>query len=363
MRHQNPLIIGAGPAGCAAAIALARAGARPLLIDRDEQVGDPICGGFLSWRTLARLQDLGVDCAALGAHEVRELRLFAGNEEARVPLPGRAVGLSRHALDSAMRRIAVAEGATLEIDRISKIEGTSAHGANRVWQSDALFLASGKHDVRGLARPRDAGDPALGVRLRIQPGKQLTRLLDGAIELHLFRGGYAGIVLQEDGSANICLALKKSLLSEAGGDPADLLALLAERSPHFAARLEGSEPDQRCDTIGAVPFGWIAKQGSPGLFRLGDQAAVIPSLAGEGISIALESAHQAVRFWQEGGASASMRYQPAFARKAARPIMTARTVRKLAEGRFGHAAPLWLARNFPGLLVQIMGWTRISSAS
>ncbi|MEC7399713.1 MAG: NAD(P)-binding protein [Pseudomonadota bacterium] len=36
-----PLILGAGPAGCAAAITLAEQGHTPILIDRDAKVGDP----------------------------------------------------------------------------------------------------------------------------------------------------------------------------------------------------------------------------------------------------------------------------------------------------------------------------------
>ncbi|HSG54212.1 MAG TPA: FAD-dependent monooxygenase, partial [Paracoccaceae bacterium] len=75
MRIPRPLIIGAGPAGCAAAISLARAGANPLLVDRDAHVGDPLCGGFISWRTAEQLAALGVDCQRLGAHRVTRLRI------------------------------------------------------------------------------------------------------------------------------------------------------------------------------------------------------------------------------------------------------------------------------------------------
>ena len=59
-----PLILGAGPAGCAAAIRLRRHGLPAQLVDRDETVGDPLCGGFLSWRTIEQLQTLGIDPAA-----------------------------------------------------------------------------------------------------------------------------------------------------------------------------------------------------------------------------------------------------------------------------------------------------------
>ena len=63
-----PLILGAGPAGCAAAIVLAEAGRAPILIDRDASVGDALCGGFMSWQTVANLRALGVDAERLGAH-------------------------------------------------------------------------------------------------------------------------------------------------------------------------------------------------------------------------------------------------------------------------------------------------------
>ena len=55
MRITGPLILGAGPAGCAAAIALAQGGARPLLLDRSAEAGDALCGGFLSWRSAEQL--------------------------------------------------------------------------------------------------------------------------------------------------------------------------------------------------------------------------------------------------------------------------------------------------------------------
>ena len=105
MRRKDPLtaplIIGAGPAGCAAAIVLARGGAKPLLVDRDAEAGDALCGGFLSWRTAERLRGLGVDPEALGAHPVEKLILFGGGRPAEIALPRRAYGLSRRALDAA----------------------------------------------------------------------------------------------------------------------------------------------------------------------------------------------------------------------------------------------------------------------
>lgn len=344
-----------------AAILLARAGAAPVLIDRDAEVGDALCGGFLSWRSAERLRDIGLDLPEIGAHRVTRLALYAGTAEAHATLPAPGYGLSRRALDTALRSLAVKSGADLQIDRIRSLGPGSAEGERQTWRWDSIFLASGKHDVRGEPRPRQSSDPALGLRIRIPPHPNLSALLAGKIELHLFAGGYAGIVLQEDGSANICLALRKSLLSAAGGTPRALLDQLAAAHPHFGERMAFAAPNVPVDSIGAVPYGWIAQDTPPGVFRLGDQAAVIPSLAGEGMSIALTSGAMAANCWLEGGGGAAQSYQRTMARAARRPVRVAKLIWETAESeRFG--APLVkLAGAMPWLTNLAMRASRIAA--
>ncbi len=352
-------MLGAGPAGCAAAIALARAGVATTIIDRSAQVGDPLCGGFMSWRTLAQLDALGVQTDDLGGQRVDHLRLFAHGRDVHTPLPQPALGLSRHAFDSRLRQVALSLGTGLEIDTIRSLAGGMAHGQQRDWSARTLFLATGKHDIRGFSRPRAARDPALGLRIRLPADATRTALIGSAIELHLFRGGYAGIVLQEGGSANVCLALRKSALAKAGGDPALLLDSVASDNDHFAARLGSDWRTARIETVGAVPYGWIARTTEPGLFRLGDQAAVIPSLAGEGMSIALASGVMAARHWLAGGAEAAQTYQRAFATRAHAPVQLAKAARTLAETRLGSTSALALARVFPALVLDLAERCRI----
>ncbi|MEO5705533.1 MAG: FAD-dependent monooxygenase [Alteraurantiacibacter sp.] len=360
MRLTSPLILGAGPAGCAAAIVLARAGARPLLLDRSEQPGDALCGGFLSWRSVEQLAALGVSPQGLGAHRVTGLRVFAGRQQAQAALPAPSWGLSRRALDTALRHKALAAGAELAVDTIREVRGLVAHGS-RDWQGDALLLASGKHDVRGQPRPRTDADPALGLRLRVTPSPALRRELAGMIELHLFDGGYAGIVLQENGTANLCLAIRKSRLTRAGGNPRALLENLARQHPRFAERLEPGWQAERIETIGAVPYGWIARETLPGLFRLGDQAAVIPSLAGEGMGVAMASGAMAAQAWLVGGAAAAPAYQRQLARTARHPLAVARTARALAESPLAQPLALGLVRALPGLASLLLAHTRIAA--
>lgn len=360
MRQPDPLIIGAGPAGCAAAIALGRAGAQVLIVDRDEVPGDPLCGGFLSWRTLAQLRELGVDPAMLGGHQVEHLRIFAGQRMAQIALPHAALGLSRHTLDTALRAAATAQGAEFAYDTIGELRPGFAISRNREWQAETIFLAAGKRDVRGAKRPQVSDDPALGLRLRLPASPERAALLGGAIELHLFRGGYAGIVLQEGGTANICLALRKSALTRAGGSRSGLLAQLAAASPAFAARLGEDWREAKIDTVGSVPYGWIARQTDPGLFRLGDQAAVIPSLAGEGIGIALASGQMAATHWLQGGAEAAPAYQHAFAAAALPPVRWGRNIRALIESPLGAELALLGARLAPALITALAERTRIT---
>ena len=363
MRITKPVnlpIVGAGPAGCAVAIALARRGAHPLLIDRDETVGDPLCGGFLSWRTADQLRSLGIEPAALGAHRVTRLRLFDGKREAELDLPHAAWGLSRHAMDMAMRTQALAQGARIVFDTVREVRPGLVASKSREWQADDIFLASGKHDVRGRSRPRKDKDTALGLRLRLPPSPSRQRLLERAIELHLFPGGYAGIVLQEGSSANICLALRKSALRDAGSSPESLFARVADSNPAFAARLGDDWRKGRFDTIGAVPYGYIAKQTEAGIWRLGDQAAVIPSLAGEGISIALASGIMAAECWHQ--ASDAPGFQRNFAAKARKPVRLAALAWHLAETRLGARAAIALGHIAPSLIATFADLARIEAA-
>ena len=354
-----PLVLGAGPAGCAAAIELARAGVEPTLIDRDAEVGDALCGGFMSWRTAETVRDLGVDLADLGAHRVTELALFAGARTATAPLPSVGYGLSRYAFDTALRKRAVEAGAHLEIDRARSIGPGLVGGEARAWHGDALFLASGKHDVRGESRPRVSNDPALGLRIRLPAGEQMRALVGERIELHLFDGGYAGIVLQEDGSANVCLAVRKSALAGAGGNPRDLLDRLAGEHPHFGDRMAGAASELPIDTVGSVPYGYIARETQPSLYRLGDQAAVIPSLAGEGMSIALASGIAAARAFRKGKSAPD--FQREFAARATPPVQRAERIWYLAENE--RVAPL--ALGLLGLVPRAADWamrrTRIAA--
>jgi len=355
VRRTDPLIVGGGPAGAAAAIALAAAGARPLLLERTREAHDPVCGAFLGWDALRALLAVGIDTAALGARPITRVRIVAADQVVERRLPHAAAGLSRRALDAALLARAAKAGAGVERGvAVRRVDGPRLHLADgAVLDSDALFLATGKYAVRGSPRAgADGRHAGLRASLPAMPD------LHDVIELHLFRGGYAGLLVQEDGSTNLCLSVDARRLA-AAGSPALLLAEIGAEAPALALRLAAASAPW--SAVAGVPYGWRATGTAPGLFRLGDQAAVIASLAGDGIAIALASGRAAAAAWLAGGAAAAPAFQQGFARRARRPIGLAEGLRRVAERP--QAARLMLAgpARLPGLLAAAAALTRIGA--
>lgn len=361
MRTIQALIVGGGPAGSAAAITLAGGGVLPELVERTTGPHDVVCGGFLGWDALDALTTLGIDVVTLGAHPIHRLRLIAGNARVEVDLPHPAVGLSRRTLDEALlaaaaeRGTQVARGRTvraLESDHRVRFDD----GAELV--ADALLLATGKYELRGGARPLQhrAEPPSIGLRASLPASPALHAALGGMIELHFFDGGYAGLLLQEDGTANLAISAARTRLADAGSAHA-LVAEIEREAPALAERIAGHRPGA-WTAVAGVPYGWRTADTQPCVFRLGDQSAVISSLAGDGVAIALRSGMAAGEALLKHGPEGAEIYQRAFSARAARPLAVAETLRWAAE-RPGPRAVLMRLARMPGLTRLAARLTRI----
>ena len=299
--QDEVLILGGGVAGCAASIALARKGRSVTLIEREPTPRHKVCGEFLSGEALEDLHALGIDVASLGAVPIDYVRLAAARRAAEAPLPFPAASLTRKALDTALIAEAIAAGVRVERGRsVQALDRT----ASDAWQATlddgttreapTVFLATGKHDLRGHTRPEDP-ERWVAFKMYFRLAHAQAAELARASELMLYPGGYGGIQPVEGGIANLCWVVQQRYLARAGNRWENFLAKMQQDCPHLAMRLAGAEPLlAKPIAITHIPYGYIRRTTENGLYCIGDQAAVIPSFTGDGISIALHTARCAV---------------------------------------------------------------------
>ena len=359
---KQALIAGGGPAGAAAACLLARGGMAVTLLERDAGPRHKICGEFLSREALLYLRGLGVDAGALGASAIGALRLVHGRRVIETALPFHAAGLSRLAMDAALLDRAAALG--VEIRRGVNVRAAGPNGLEvdgAVMTAPTMLLATGKHDLRGTARlPGREPEALIGFKAHFKLAAAQQIALTGHVEVVLFPDGYAGLQLIEGGIANLCLLVERARFDAAGQDWAALLADLGRGSDHLARRLDGAAMQQdRPLSIFRVPYGYVhaGAEALPGLFRLGDQAAVIPSFCGDGMSIALHSAHLAARTILRGGDAPS--YHAAMRWDVARPVRLADGLYRLGRSHPARAAILAACAVWPGFMRVVAGQTRV----
>jgi flavin-dependent dehydrogenase len=354
MAESCVLVIGGGAAGGLLAAHLARYGRRVILAERSSGPHDKVCGEFLSEEVARSLSEMGIDLAALGAIQISAVRLHEGSRRIAVELPFRAYGLSRRILDEAVLASASSFGADVRRDAYIKSLGRRgsawlAHTAS----GDALFassafLATGKHDLRGWRRPTGCSD-LIGFKLHLRLADDQVAKLKSYVELFLFRGGYAGLTLVENDIANLCLVVTRQAFSRIGGW--DFLFASLCDMPGLGQRLAQSRPVvPRPLAISAIPYGHV-QSGSEGIWRLGDQAAVIPSFCGEGIALAVQSAVFAAQYYNAGRSAED--FQRSFARRIRAQVKLTALLSPILTNPWGQPFAMTLATLAPTLVSQI----------
>ncbi len=327
------LVLGGGLAGAAAAIQLARAGVAVMLLEREQAARHKVCGEFLSGEALAYLQQLGADLAGLQAVPLTGVRIAGRAGLIERALPFAAMSLTRRCLDEHLLALAEQAGAVVRRGyTVEKLERTgegwraSLAGGQQLLGRD-VFLATGKHDLREYPRSagRQPGLVAFKMYWRLHAAEQ--HALGRAVELITYRGGYAGLQPVEGGRANLCCLVQGGVLRQLGKNWPGFLEHMLRESPHLRKRLTAAEPllDKPL-TIASIPYGFV-RQRSEGIWYLGDQAAVIPSFTGDGMSLALHTGMLASLHYLQG--SSADTYQQVVAAQVRRQVAVATAVSKV----------------------------------
>lgn len=295
-------VIGAGPAGSATAITMARSGYAVALIDKQTFPREKLCGDFVNPINWPIFRELGVEERILALPHTRvtgfRISSFCGvSAEASFSQlgGGRAFGLGikRAHLDQALLQRAEKAGVTVRtgrrVKRISKSprewQLETAEGED--WRAKILVGADGRNSwvaqQLGMNRRGVTGGRSVGFQTRIMGSSDTS----GRIEIHLFPGGYAGLVGVGEGAVSLGLAIQKHAL------PRDRVAkfLLIERlaeNPNLRTVLETRENIGEFRAAYPVYFP-KRRASSEAVVLVGDAARVTEPVTGEGIYFALRS--------------------------------------------------------------------------
>ncbi|GAB2609423.1 geranylgeranyl hydrogenase BchP [Paractinoplanes abujensis] len=169
MRLFDVAVVGAGPAGAAAALAARREGAGVLLLDKAAFPRDKTCGDGIAAEAVTVLEELGVHGVTDGYPPVDRLRLVApGGAAVARPLPRAAHTVPRRVFDERLVRAAVAAGAELRQHTVRDIrdDGDAVTVDDR-FRARMLIGADGAGSVvrRALGHPANPpGHLAMAIR-------------------------------------------------------------------------------------------------------------------------------------------------------------------------------------------------------
>jgi flavin-dependent dehydrogenase len=367
VRTCDALVIGAGPAGSAAAGRLASAGLEVMLCDKDAFPRDKLCGEVLSPESARYLRELGADdrIDALAGSRLGSVRFIGRNGGSlERPLPGPGLGLRRRTLDAALVAFAVDRGAAwLPSTRARVVQEGGAIRLVRAGKPDEDVRA--RVVIHATGRPAASRDPGFVAfqrhympRTDHSPGNRpadTTPGTTGVVEIALFDGGYCGIAPVDSGLVNLCLLARAEVVRDGGGSPERLASRIAKGNEVFACRLAALQPvEERFRSAAGFSFGLA----SPDRARLtvGDSAGMIAPICGDGISMALRSAEigaeEAAAYLREGRGdweSCCARVQTRWRSEVATRMRLGGAIQRILLSRSGSVALFSTTRAFPRL--------------
>jgi geranylgeranyl reductase family protein len=344
------LVIGAGPAGSAAALTLARAGVAVTLVDQHVFPRDKVCGDGLIPDALAALERLGLlEPVLRQACRAESVRVFAPNRR-QVDVPGRIACLPRRVLDDILRTAAVEAGASflapLRLERLVEGEGRirgavfRTSGGEVELPAETTLLATGAAaaplEIAGLCQRKAPSGMAVRAYYRHRALAEELRSLAIAYDASILPG-YGWIFPGPDGVFNVGAGYFDDARRPPAGNVRRVFEAFVAAFP-LAQRLT-REGEPMSELKGAPLRTALkgARRARPGLLAIGEAIGTTYSFSGEGIGKALETGMLAAELVIDG-----LRRQRA---PAALAEDYARTIESRFAARFAAyaAAQRWLS--------------------
>lgn len=339
--RTDVLVVGAGPAGLASAIAASRAGLKVLVVDRAAAPPDKACGEGLMPNALAALARLGV---VLPFHEgapFRGIRFVAGKTVAQADFSASCgIGLRRTRLSRILLDHAVAQGIEVHWQASTEAcaDGT-AFVAGRPIACRWIVGADGMNSrLRRSARMATAWQGT--VRTAVRQHYRIRPWTD-SVEVHWGQGFQAYVTpLAPD---RICVAL-------VGGDRAPDFAALAETLPELGRRLAAAPIDGPLRGAASVSRR-LASVRRGRLVLVGDASGSIDAITGEGMALAFRQAEILGPALAHDDIDV---YERAHRRIAAVPLAMSRVLLLLARHSLLRGAAFGLLQAQPWLFARLL---------
>jgi menaquinone-9 beta-reductase len=335
MTH-DVVVIGAGPAGSCAALALACQGRMVAIVEKAEFPRRKVCGEFISATNIALLDKLGVGDAwrEKAGPEVRRVGLFAGKRCVTAAMPsagdggyGRALG--RDILDDFLLAAAREAGATVfQPFRATDIFADGSASVVRIASRDSelelrapiVIAAHGSWEPGGLPShlpKRNHPSDLLGFKAHFRHSALPADLMP----LLVFPGGYGGMVVADQGRLSLSCCIRRDRLAEIRRAQGGAAAEAVHR--HIMASCKGvreaighASLDGQWLAAGPIRPG-IRPRFAGDIFRAGNCAGESHPIIAEGISMALQSG------WLLAAALAGVDVYDRSAREAAAKLYSA----------------------------------------
>ncbi len=335
-------VVGAGPAGSAAAEAAARLGADVLLIERKREIGTPVqCGGFLpeaneleALLPKAKIPEALAEVPEeLILHRTRVQRIYAPSGRSKeFPVLGRV--LDRRSFDRHLAWRAARAGARVLVDvRAELLEGSlrlSGRASGTV-EADVVIGADGPGSATARGA-RLAARQEVGVCLEYEMAG--VDIDPDAAEMYFGAGsapgGYAWIIPLGEDVANVGVGTRPTYLR--GRRLRDLLDSFISEHPIAKDKLRGG-------SVTAVMRGLVPAGGMPpaiqggNVLLAGDAAGMVMATSGGGIPLAMVGGQAAgeVAARHVGGTASLREYTTRIATEMGREVDNSVRIREVVD--------------------------------
>ncbi|MEQ9466154.1 MAG: NAD(P)/FAD-dependent oxidoreductase [Ekhidna sp.] len=291
---KDVIVIGGGLAGLINAILLNREGLSVQLFEEKRYPFHRVCGEYISNEVIPFLKKHQLYPEELEPVPINKFQLSSiSGKSLHMPLDLGGFGISRHALDEWLVKIAMREGVDVVHDRVTQVNFLSdsfelQSNSGTLHQARLVIGAFGKRSFLDKNLSRNfiqKRSPYVGVKYHIRTDV----VANDVIALHNFHGGYCGVSRIENDKFNLCYLSHRSNLKKHKSIEA-MEAEVLRKNPQLKDILNNAESlFDKPEVINEITF----EKKEPifnHILMSGDSAGMITPLCGNGMAMAIHSA-------------------------------------------------------------------------